>query len=610
MMRVRAIVAVLVSSLLAFAGLIAVATPARAAVSGTYPTVYCQINNVALGALSISTNTNWTIQMAISPANAAAGADVTITVSSAQTPKNGPAIALPAGGTQMEPVLDVEGTEVIAKSAPNAAEVPVNADIFPSGWSATATFPAPLGGGSYNAVLKKIVINSFSGSNTTKQTDPFDSNCALDNNPSVAPFTPFDLSIAGSDGAGPGPTTSSPAPTTSSPAPTTSSPAPTTSSPAPTTSSPAPTTSSPAPTTSSPTPGPSASPVVVTGMNCEIFSGAAATVTRWEQASKNSTATDSPSPTLTFAADKLTVAAGDKVSLALSFSQGPQSGPIELAAGVLQPKAKVTVGGAGSGSVVLTGAKYGLIPPYSWVPGTTLTGTYTATAAGAVTFTLAEFGFDYGDSTADASFGYPTKFDELDTVCNKGAKPKEAPATIGLPAQLGAAAVPVLPETLPTSNGDLTVTGAVTAGGSVTLSGEGFAPSSIVAAGIYSAPVALGSATASVAGAVSVVVTIPSTFSGEHTLALYGADVSGGEWTLTKSVTVTAATGTPTSTSTSTTDPTDDPDNGGTLPQTGPGDFAMTLVWALIALQVGLIIAVRASRARRPAAAPTGRHRR
>jgi hypothetical protein len=596
-LRIRAVLGTILASVLALVGLVAVATPARADVSGSYPTVYCQINNVALGSLSISTFTNWTISMSVSPANAGSGVDVTVTVASPQTPNNGPAVPLPAGGTQMEPVLDVEGTTVIAKSAPNAAQVPLNSPIFPGGWSATATFAAPAASGNYNVVLKKLVINSFSGSNTTAQTDPFDSNCALDNNPSVAPFTPFDLTITGANTApsGPSPTTSSPAPTSSSPAPTSSSPAPTSSSPAPTSSSPSPTTSSP-----TATPGPSATPVVVTGMKCEIFSGAAATVTAWEQASKNSTAQDSPPPSITFAASSLTVAAGDKVSLALSFSQGPQSGPIELAAGVLQPKAKITVGGADTGSLVITGSKYGLIKPYSWVPGTTLTGTYTAKAAGAITFTLAEFGFDYGDTSAGADFTYPDKFDELDTVCNKGAKPKESPATIGLLAQEGAATVPVLPDTVPTSNGALTITGAVKAGATVTLSGQGFKPSSIAVAGVYSSPTTLGQATASSSGAVSVQVVVPASLSGQHTMVLYGVDANGNAYALTKTVTVSA------SGSTSSSSDPDDGDNG-SLASTGPEDFAKTLLIALVVLQVGLIAAVRGARRRRPAV--VGRHR-
>ena len=127
---------------------------------------------------------------------------------------------------------------------------------------------------------------------------------------------------------------------------------------------------------------------------------------------------------------------------------------------------------------------------------------------------------------------------------------------------------------------------------------------------MYSTPVTLGVGTADAQGAISVEVTIPSGTTGSHTLILLGADNSGGVVALTKTITVTAAstTPTPTPTDTSTTDPTDDPDNPGTLPKTGPGDFTMTLVWALVALQVGLIVAVRASRSRRPAVA--GKHRR
>jgi hypothetical protein len=127
---------------------------------------------------------------------------------------------------------------------------------------------------------------------------------------------------------------------------------------------------------------------------------------------------------------------------------------------------------------------------------------------------------------------------------------------------------------------------------------------------MYSTPVALGVGTADSAGDITVDVTIPSGTTGSHTLILYGVDNSGGVVALTKTVTVTAATSTPTPTGTDTTDPTDDPDpdNDGGLPKTGPEDMGMTLLWAAVALQIGLIAAVRASRSR--SAAPAGKHRR
>lgn len=349
----------------------------------------------------------------------------------------------------------------------------------------------------------------------------------------------------------------------------------------------------------SPTPSSSATPVVVNGMICEILTSIAA----WEKASPNGDVGDSPPPSLTFSASSLSVKAGDKVSLLLSFSQGPQSGPVELNAGVLQPKAKIKVGGAGSGTVIVTGAKYGKIAPYTFIPGTTLSGTYTATTAGTVNFTLEEFGFDYGDTEAGAAFTWPTKVEQLDTICNKGTKPKTAPVSIGLVAQEGGSAIPELPSTPPTSNGALTVTGSTVAGGTVTLSGSGFKPGTPAVAGIYSTPEQLGVATASSTGDVSLSVVIPASLTGQHTLVLLGTKADGSPWALTKTVTVTASGG-----GDGGGDGSDDGDNGSDLASTGPEDFAKTLLIALVALQVGLIAAVRGARRRRPVVA--ARHRR
>jgi hypothetical protein len=287
------------------------------------------------------------------------------------------------------------------------------------------------------------------------------------------------------------------------------------------------------------------------------------------------------------------------VNLALSFSQGPQSGPVPLSNAIVQPKAKVKVGGAATGAITLVGPKYGAIAAYAWIPGTTMTAQYTATAAGTVSFTLDEIGFDYGDPAADTKFTWPATVEDFDTVCNKGDEPKVTPATIGLVAQEGVSATPVLPPTPPTSNGALTVTGTVKGGGTVTLSGDGFKSGTIAAAGMYSDPVTLGQGTADSTGKVTVSVTIPAGTTGVHTLILLGTAADGSPRALTKSVTVAVG---------SSDDPTDDPDNGGTLPQTGAGDAWMTLLWAAVALQIGLIVAVRASRSRRtPSAA--GRHR-
>jgi hypothetical protein len=604
----RALVALIAALALSALGLVGLATPAQAAVNGTYPSLWCGINLLSFNNLGgLVQYNNWTFTMSLTPANAASGAQVTVSVSSPNGPMNGSPVSIPQDGARVEAVLDVEGAVVRAISPGIAAASASETPVFPDGWTATATFNAPAADGAYDVVLKYLNVNFYKGSNTIALTDSFDQTCALDNSPAELPVTPFDLVLPGTGGSdpGPSPTTSSPAPspTTSSPAP-----SPTTSSPAP-----SPTTSSPAPspTTSSPAPNPSATPVTVTGLKCEIFSGAAGTVTRWEQASPNSSAQDSASPQMAFSATDLTVAAGDEVSLALSYSQGPQSGPIPLDAGITWPKATVTVGGAATGSVTLIGPKNPAIPAYGWIPGTTLTAVWTATTSGTVSFTLDEIAFDYGDVEAETEFTYPDTVEDLDTVCNKGPKPKEDPATIGLVAQEGGEPIPTLPPTVPASDGDVTVAGDLVAGGEIVMSGGGFKPSSNAVAGVYSEPLQLGLATASSSGDVSATVTLPADLVGQHTLVLYGVDAAGDAYALTRTVTITADDGSGGGGGDGDGDGTGDgsgDDSGGTLPQTGPEDFAMTLLWGLVALQIGLVIAVRAARTRRrPAPA---RHRR
>lgn len=268
-------------------------------------------------------------------------------------------------------------------------------------------------------------------------------------------------------------------------------------------------------------------------------------------------------------------------SVNLAFAPGPKSGPVPLQAGWLQPMGTVTIAGV---DVAVEGPKYDAIPKNTTVPGATLVGAVTGTPT---SLTIKSIVFkDIGSGS------------NVDTTCTSA-------SAITVPIVSGIE----LPPTLPTSDGDLVVDGTVVAGGTVTLSGDGFEPGGAVTAGMYSTPVTLGVGTASAQGAVQIAVVIPAGTTGTHTLVLYGVDQSGGPRTLTKEVSVAAPSATPTPTDTNTTDPTDDPDNPGTLPQTGPGDFGATLLWALVALQIGLIVAVRASRSRRPEPT-TGRHRR
>jgi hypothetical protein len=474
------------------------------------------------------------------------GSSVTATYTYSVGPNNGGPKADQAVKAEFEVTQGGNTTYVMSNSV--ALGSVANATPSP-GATVTAEIPASVAG-SMSVKVHKIVFTA-----TLFQLDVV-CNSQTSATPTVNPFTtPVTTPIAESVTISGGATSSSPAPTSSSPAPTSSSPAPTSSSPAPTSSSPAPTSSSPAPTSSSPAPTPTATGVAAT-LNCSTLGQ----IKPWN------------------AKFSASLTGG---TLNLSFSPGPDNGPVGLSANWLKPVANVTVPAA----TKLEGPAYGALPARVVIPGATMSGTVTGspTSVGVTTIVFDDFG-----SGSD-----------VDTTCTPT-------TTLAVPVQSS----PPLPDTLPTSTGDLTVNPlTVAAGGKVTLSGDGFAPNSNATAGMYSTPVTLGVGTANAGGEISVEVTIPSGTTGSHTLILLGTDSSGGVVALTRSITVTAASSTPTPTDTSTTDPTDDPDNPGTLPKTGSGDFPMTLLWAVVALQIGLIFAVRAARSRRPATA-SGRHRR
>jgi hypothetical protein len=371
-------------------------------------------------------------------------------------------------------------------------------------WSASGTIDAPAG---TTLTVKRIRFDD----STSINVDVYCSAQGDRDHKSAPVATPITTTVAASTGSPTGSSSGSPT-GTGSPTPTgTGSPTPTgTGSPTPTNTG-SPTTSA-SPTTSTTPPSTDVEPVTVTGLYCEIPG-------RPRPGRRRRSRAAPPRPTqFSFGADKLTVTKGQKVNFTLTFDQGPAVGPVTIPKGALKPMAKVKVSGAGTGTAILVGpvntadiVGYAAGTPTGWNEGQTLKGSFTATADGTVTAVLEEVAFDYGDTTAGASFGWPTTVEDLDSVCNKGSKPKTAAVSIALEAQEG---------TVPTA-----------------------------------------SPTAS------------------------------------------------TSTSTTTTDGTDDDTDGsgddgnnGTLAATGPGEAFQAMIWALVALQVGLIIVVRMAR-RRPVAA-------
>lgn len=121
--------------------------------------------------------------------------------------------------------------------------------------------------------------------------------------------------------------------------------------------------------------------------------------------------------------------------------------------------------------------------------------------------------------------------------------PKDHTYNVTAPLNFSTAAVPVLPPSVPTSDGPLTTgSPAVTAGGTVTVAGDGFAPDSVVALGIYSSPTDLGTTAADASGAISATVRIPTSLVGSHTLVAIGTDAAGAPRALTQAITVSAST--------------------------------------------------------------------
>ncbi|MGW7431903.1 peptidase [Streptomyces sp. NPDC054861] len=79
---------------------------------------------------------------------------------------------------------------------------------------------------------------------------------------------------------------------------------------------------------------------------------------------------------------------GGSYTLTMSFEKGVSDSPVELPKGVMTPRAELEVGGAGSGTVKVKGTpNTEAIPPDTPIKIGQLTGTYTPTKSGKVTFT-------------------------------------------------------------------------------------------------------------------------------------------------------------------------------------------------------------------------------
>ena len=118
------------------------------------------------------------------------------------------------------------------------------------------------------------------------------------------------------------------------------------------------------------------------------------------------------------------------------------------------------------------------------------------------------------------------------------------------------------------------------AGGTLTASGTGYAPDSNINLTIESTPLLLTSATAGASGAFSAQVTIPASYSGQHTLLATGTDPQGSVRVLTATIEVGTATMPPTATL------------PGNAPVQGSDGLILAIAAAGIVLLTGVILLV------------------
>ncbi len=82
------------------------------------------------------------------------------------------------------------------------------------------------------------------------------------------------------------------------------------------------------------------------------------------------------------------VRSGGGYRLTMSFQKGVSSSPVELGKGAMNPSARIELGGAGEGSVAVSGpANSAAIPANTPIKINDLSGTYTPKQSGKVTFT-------------------------------------------------------------------------------------------------------------------------------------------------------------------------------------------------------------------------------
>jgi LPXTG-motif cell wall-anchored protein len=132
------------------------------------------------------------------------------------------------------------------------------------------------------------------------------------------------------------------------------------------------------------------------------------------------------------------------------------------------------------------------------------------------------------------------------------------------------------------------VPAAATPGQALIVSGDGFAGDSTVTFGIYSTAVVLGTTTASASGHVSMSITIPAGYSGQHSIVAAGIGADGAPLFLRSDITVAAPAVAGTGTA------------AGTVAFTGPPeDVSLVVLIGLLLLTAGGIVLLRRRRVHR-----------
>ncbi|WP_240139052.1 peptidase [Streptomyces sp. MUM 178J] len=126
--------------------------------------------------------------------------------------------------------------------------------------------------------------------------------------------------------------------------------------------------------------------------------------------------------------DIAAVSSGSSYKLTMSFRKGVSSSPVELGKGAMNPSALIELGGAGEGTVKVSGPpNSAAIPANTPIKISDLSGTYTPKKSGKVTFTAGVLTIKaLGTVTTCTPQNDPKPSLELDvTVAGGGAQPPE-----------------------------------------------------------------------------------------------------------------------------------------------------------------------------------------